>query len=233
MNKKDHEEKVDALFTSIATRYDFINDIQSLGLHRLWKERIVKMSALIEGEYALDICCGTGDLLMRLAKRSKRVVGLDMNSPMLEVALNQLKKPNANSTSLFQADALALPFNDSSFDLVTIAYGLRNLSDCQNGLREILRVLKPKGRLLILDFGKPSNRLIRKLYYLYLKLVLPVFGLLFCGEPEAYAYILDSLKKYPAQEGVFTSLSQLGFNNITISNIMLGTMSIHKAENPA
>lgn len=233
MNKKDHEEKVDALFTSIATRYDFINDIQSLGLHRLWKERIAKMSALIEGEYALDVCCGTGDLLMRLAKRSKRVVGLDMNSPMLEVALKQSKKPNANKATLFQADALSLPFNDCSFDLVTIAYGLRNLSDCQNGLREILRVLKPKGRLLILDFGKPSNRLIRKLYYLYLKLVLPVFGLLFCGEPGAYAYILDSLKKYPAQEGVFSSLSKLGYNNINISNIMLGTMSIHKAEKPA
>ncbi len=232
MNNREHVEKVDALFTSIAARYNLINDIQSLGLHRFWKQRMVKMSALVKGESALDICCGTGDLVMRLAHRSERVVGLDMNSPMLKVALNQLKKSNANSASLFQADALNLPFNDSSFDLVTIAYGLRNLADHQNGLREISRVLKPRGRILILDFGKPSNRFIRKLYYLYLKLVLPVFGLFLCGKPAAYAYILKSLQNYPAQEGVLFSLSQIGFNNIKIRNIMLGAMSIHIAEKP-
>jgi len=232
MNNREHVEKVDALFTSIAARYNLTNDIQSLGLHRFWKQRMVKMSALVKGESALDICCGTGDLVMRLAHRSERVVGLDMNSPMLKVALNQLKKSNANSASLFQADALNLPFNDSSFDLVTIAYGLRNLADHQNGLREISRVLKPRGRILILDFGKPSNRFIRKLYYLYLKLVLPVFGLFLCGKPAAYAYILKSLQNYPAQEGVLFSLSQIGFNNIKIRNIMLGAMSIHIAEKP-
>jgi len=231
MNNREHVEKVDALFASIAARYNLINDIQSLGLHRFWKQRIVKMSSLVEGERVLDICCGTGDLVMRLAKQSDLVVGLDMNSPMLKVALNQLQKSNTNSANLFQADALSLPFNDSSFDLVTIAYGLRNLSDHQHGLREISRILKPRGRVLILDFGKPPNRFIRKLYYLYLKLVLPVFGLFFCGEPAAYAYILKSLQKYPAQEGVSFSLSKIGFNNIKITNIMLGAMSIHSAEN--
>ena len=230
MNNKEHKEKVDSLFTSIAARYDLINDIQSFGLHRLWKQRIVKMASLIEGEDALDICCGTGDLALRLVKRNARVVGLDMNRPMLNVALNQLSRPRSISATLLQADALALPFNSSSFDLVTIAYGLRNVSDYQVGLLEVLRVLKPGGRLLILDFGKPSNWVIRQLYYLYLKLVLPVFGLIFCGKPNAYAYILKSLRKYPAQEGISNILSKIGFSKIKVTNIILGTMSIHSAQ---
>ena len=231
MDNSKHVEKVDALFTSIAARYNLINDIQSLGLHRFWKQRIVEMSSLANGECALDICCGTGDLVTRLANKNNQVIGLDMNSPMLKVAHNQLKKSNINNASLFQADALNLPFNDSSFDVVTISYGLRNLSNYQNGLSEISRVLKANGRLLILDFGKPPNRFIRNLYYVYLKLVLPVFGLFFCGEPAAYSYILKSLQKYPAQEGVSSILSEIGFSNISVTNIMFGSMSIHVAEN--
>ena len=140
MNNKEHIEKVDSLFTSIAARYDLINDIQSFGLHRLWKQRIVKMASLIEGEDALDICCGTADLTLRLVKRNARVIGLDMNRPMLNVALNQLSRLESISANLLQADALDLPFNTSSFDLVTIAYGLRNVSDYQVGLLEVLRV---------------------------------------------------------------------------------------------
>ena len=224
-----HVEKVDALFSTIAMRYDLVNDIQSAGLHRLWKRKMARLVALGESEQALDICCGTGDLIVRLAKRGGRVAGVDMNGAMLNVARRRLAKCNIGRSRLYQTDALQLPFGDGQFDVVTIAYGLRNLADYKTGLQEIYRVLKPGGRLAILDFGKPPNRFLRGLYYQYLRWALPVFGWLFCGSASAYAYILDSLEKYPAQSGVKDMLDEIGFSSVNVANIMLGTMSLHIA----
>ena len=224
-----HVEKVDALFSTIAMRYDLVNDIQSAGLHRLWKRKMARLVALGESEQALDVCCGTGDLIVRWAKRGGRVAGVDMNGAMLNVARRRLAKCNIGKARLYQADALQLPFGDGQFDVVTIAYGLRNLADYKIGLQEIFRVLKPGGRLAILDFGKPPNRFLRGLYYQYLRWALPVFGWLFCGSASAYAYILDSLEKYPAQSGVKDMLDEIGFSSVNVANIMLGTMSLHIA----
>ena len=224
-----HVEKVDALFSTIAMRYDLVNDIQSAGLHRLWKRKMARLVALGESEQALDICCGTGDLIVRLAKGGGKVGGVDMNGAMLNVARRRLAKCNIGQARLYQADALQLPFGDGQFDVVTIAYGLRNLADYKIGLQEIFRVLKPGGRLAILDFGKPPNRFVRGLYYQYLRWALPVFGWLFCGSASAYAYILDSLEKYPAQSGVKDMLDEIGFSSVNVANIMLGTMSLHIA----
>ncbi|MBO24096.1 MAG: ubiquinone biosynthesis methyltransferase UbiE [Verrucomicrobiales bacterium] len=211
-------------------RYDLVNDIQSAGLHRLWKRKMAGLVALGESEQALDICCGTGDLIVRLAKGGEGVVGVDMNGAMLNVARRRLAKRNIGQSRLYQADALQLPFGDGQFDVVTIAYGLRNLADYKTGLKEIFRVLKPGGRLAILDFGKPPNRFVRGLYYQYLRWALPVFGWLFCGSPSAYAYILDSLEKYPAQGGVREMLSEIGFSSVNVVNILFGTMSLHIAK---
>ena len=224
-----HVEKVDALFSTIAMRYDLVNDIQSAGLHRLWKRKMARLVALGECEQALDVCCGTGDLIVRLANRGGRVAGGDMNGGMLNVARRRLAMRNIVQSRLYQADALQLPFGDGQFDVVTIAYGLRNLADYKTGLQEIFRVLKPGGRLAILDFGKPPNRFVRGLYYKYLRWALPVFGWLFCGSASAYAYILDSLEKYPAQGGVKDILDEIGFSSVNVANIMLGTMSLHIA----
>ena len=224
-----HVEKVDALFSTIAMRYDLVNDIQSAGLHRLWKRKMARLVALGESEQALDVCCGTGDLIVRLAKGGGRVGGVDMNGAMLNVARRRLAKRNIAQSRLYQADALQLPFGDGQFDVVTIAYGLRNLADYKTGLQEIFRVLKPGGRLAILDFGKPPNRFVRGLFYQYLRWALPVFGWLFCGSASAYAYILDSLEKYPAQSGVKDMLDEIGFSSVNVANIMLGTMSLHIA----
>ena len=224
-----HVDKVNALFSTIAMRYDLVNDIQSAGLHRLWKRKMARLVALGESEQALDVCCGTGDLIVRLAKGGGRVGGVDMNGAMLNVARRRLAKRNIAQSRLYQADALQLPFGDGQFDVVTIAYGLRNLADYKIGLQEIFRVLKPGGRLAILDFGKPPNRFLRGLYYQYLRWALPVFGWLFCGSASAYAYILDSLEKYPAQSGVKDMLDEIGFSSVNVANIMLGTMSLHIA----
>ena len=224
-----HTQKVDRLFGAIAERYNLVNDIQSLGLHRVWKRRVVVLANLKEGETGLDICCGTGDIAIGLAKRGGLIVGMDLNRPMLHQAAACLAKRGEQRVSFAQADALNLPLGNQSLDLVTIGYGLRNLANMEDGLREITRVLKSGGRLLILDFGKPANRLLRSAYYLYLAWMLPVFGWLCCGNASAYAYILDSLKKYPAQKGVASMLGLLGYEPVQIIDIMRGTMSIHIA----
>ncbi|MDP6082055.1 MAG: bifunctional demethylmenaquinone methyltransferase/2-methoxy-6-polyprenyl-1,4-benzoquinol methylase UbiE [Verrucomicrobiota bacterium] len=224
-----HAKQVDQMFGAIARRYDLVNDIQSLGLHRLWKRRVVALSNFREGEIGLDLCCGTGDLAIGLAKRGGSLVAMDMNRPMLQQAASRLAKRGEDRVSLAQADALKLPVSDNSMDLVTIGYGLRNLAELEDGIREITRALKPGGRLLILDFGKPANRIIRSVYYLYLAGMLPVFGWLCCGNASAYAYILKSLKKYTAQKGVAAVLHDMGYNSVQVIEIMTGAMSIHIA----
>lgn len=221
--------KVRELFDGIAPRYDLINDVQSLGLHHLWKLRVVRMADPRPGRQALDLCCGTGDLARRLAARGAWTVGADFSGPMLQQAARR-KPLRGAALSWVQADALELPFADGSFDLVTIAYGLRNLSDFSLGLAAMQRVLKPGGRLLILDFGKPANRLWRALYFAYLQLAVPLYGRIFAGNADAYAYILESLKNYPAQTGVDALLQELGFTSLRVVNLLGGVMSINYGE---
>jgi demethylmenaquinone methyltransferase/2-methoxy-6-polyprenyl-1,4-benzoquinol methylase len=224
-----HTQKVDQLFGAIAARYDLVNDIQSLGLHRVWKRRVVSLANFSEGETGLDLCCGTGDIATGLAKRGGSIVGMDLNRPMLQQAAARLAKRGEQRVNLAQANAMQLPLGNHSLDLVTIGYGLRNLANMDDGLREITRVLKPGGRLLILDFGKPKNRIIRSVYFLYLAVMLPVFGWLCCGNASAYAYVLDSLKKYSAQKGVTSVLRSTGYKSVQVIEIMAGAMSIHIA----
>jgi demethylmenaquinone methyltransferase/2-methoxy-6-polyprenyl-1,4-benzoquinol methylase len=225
--------KVNQLFAAIARRYDFINDLQSVGLHRLWKNRLVRMTNLAPGNAALDVCCGTGDIAQRLARAGARVKGLDFSSHMLEVARerNKAHAPGSQTVVEFlQGDALDLPFEADTFDAVTVGYGLRNLSSWEKGLAEMVRVARPGGRVLVLDFGKPDNRLWRALYFTYLRLVVPLLGLVCCRNSSAYAYILESLKHYPAQNGVAERMQSLGLTNIRIVNLLGGMMSINYGE---
>lgn len=215
--------RVRDLFGRIARRYDLINDLQSFWLHRLWKRRLVRLAAPRPGEAALDICCGTGDLALQLAQRGARVIGLDFTAPMLQVAQAR------GALCWLQGDALHLPFPEQSFDIITVAYGLRNLADWQQGLREMLRVARPAARILILEFGKPPDPAWRRLYFAYLRLAVPVFGKAFCGDSRAYAYILESLQQYPAQEPVAEYLRTLGGRDVRIFNLLGGAMSIHLA----
>jgi demethylmenaquinone methyltransferase/2-methoxy-6-polyprenyl-1,4-benzoquinol methylase len=220
----ERASRVRSLFDRIARRYDLINDLQSFGLHRHWKRRLLKLAQLKAGEAALDVCCGTGDIAEALASAGARTVGCDFSSAMLGVA--KARKPHFNYV---QADALRLPFEKARFDCVTIGYGLRNLADFRDGIAELLRVLKPGGRLLILDFGKPQNPIWRALYFAYLRVVVPVFGLLFCSDAAAYSYVLESLQRYPAQEGVRALLREIGCEQVEVYNFLGGVMSIHRA----
>jgi demethylmenaquinone methyltransferase/2-methoxy-6-polyprenyl-1,4-benzoquinol methylase len=228
--------KVNDLFAVIARRYDFINDLQSFGLHRRWKNRLVKLAHLRPGNTALDVCCGTGDIAARLARAGATVTGLDFSAPMLEVARERNAKTTtggAAAPKFLQGDAMQLPFSDASFDVVTVGYGLRNLARWQTGLTEMVRVAKPGARVLVLDFGKPDNALWRALYFSYLRVFVPLLGLLFCGNASAYAYILESLKHYPAQNGVAAHMRELGLNNVRIVNLLGGMMSINYGEKRA
>ena len=237
--------KVNDLFTRIAPRYDLINDLQSFGLHRYWKGRVIRMAGARPGERALDVCCGTGDIAFALARCGAETMGLDFGERMLEAAKSKVQSPTSfvkstsevrkskvsgNAPCFIRGDALRLPFADKMFDIVTVGYGLRNLASWETGLGEMLRVAKPGGRLLALDFGKPENPLWRGLYFGYLKLFVPWLGRICCGNAAAYAYILESLQHYPAQVGVAAEMRKLGLNNVGIVNLLGGAMSINYGE---
>ncbi len=237
--------KVRTLFAKVAPRYDLINDLQSLGLHRRWKRRVVELAQVGPGQRALDVCCGTGDLALALARRGAAVTGLDFSEPMLAVARRRLACAQASGAAappgctwpwlrvqFLHGDALRLPFPGGEFDAITVGYGLRNLSDWAAGLREMARVAKPGGRLLVLDFGKPNHALWRALYFGYLRLAVPLFGKVLCGDTQAYAYILESLRHYPAQEAVAAEMRGLALRDVRIVNLLGGAMSINYGVRP-
>lgn len=247
--------RVNDLFDTIATRYDLINDLQSFGLHRHWKRRLVRLAAGTDASStgsgswpatnparALDLCCGTGDVAFALAQCGMSVIGLDFSEPMLAVAGQKLKALGAKievsggpprAVRFLRGDAQHIPFPEASFDLVTISYGLRNLADWEAGLREMRRVLRPGGRVLVLDFGKPDNPLWRAIYFGYLRRFVPLLGRWFCGDADTHGYILESLKGYAAQKGVAAKMRELDFEDVGIVNLMGGIMSINSGRRPA
>jgi demethylmenaquinone methyltransferase/2-methoxy-6-polyprenyl-1,4-benzoquinol methylase len=227
--------KVNDLFAAIAQRYDLLNDLQSFGLHRRWKHRVVELAGVQPGRRALDLCCGTGDIAFALARRGAEVTGLDFSSRMLEVAeARRLKRAKSKTQNLIfiQGDAEQIPFSDAMFDLVTVGYGLRNLVSWEKGLAEMHRVARPGARIIVLDFGKPANALWRNLYFGHLRCSVPLIGWLFCGNARAYAYILESLKHYPAQLAVAEKMRALKLVNVRVINLLGGAMAINYGEKP-
>jgi demethylmenaquinone methyltransferase / 2-methoxy-6-polyprenyl-1,4-benzoquinol methylase len=239
--------KVRDLFARIAPRYDLINDLQSFGLHRYWKRRVVRLARPQPGQRALDLCCGTGDLALALARRGAQVTGLDFSEQMLAAAERRLSRIRVQEPAaghhasrithhpslpprFVRGDAQRIPFPDNSFDIVTVGYGLRNLANWETGLREMWRVANPGGRLVVLDFGKPDNAFWRGCYFGYLRLFVPWLGRIFCGSAGAYAYILESLKHYPAQHAVAAKMRELGLANVSVVSLLGGAMSINYAE---
>ena len=237
--------RVEDLFAIVAPRYDLINDLQSLGLHRLWKRTLVKMADVQPGDRALDVCCGTGDVAFALRQSGAEVTALDFSPAMLAVAQQRARNglppcsgglrpqqipppPMAPPPVQFlRGDALRLPFPGESFEVVTAAYGLRNLADWERGLEEMWRVARPGARLLVLDFGKPANPLWRRLYFAYLKYLVPWFGAILCKDAATHAYIFASLQNYPAQRGVAAKMESLHCAGIQVRNLMGGAMSIN------
>lgn len=221
-----------SLFDAVASRYDWLNDLQSLGLHRRWKKRLLGWAGQVEGRLALDVCCGTGDLAFGLSRAGARVVGVDFSERMLRMTPGRSGWGALGRPLFVRGDALRLPMASGVYDVVTMGYGLRNLASFEGGLRECWRVTRAGGCLLLLDFGRPSNRWLRAIYFGYLRFVVPWFGRLACGDADSYGYILESLRHYPGREDLERLLGQCGWAGVETEALLGGTMSLTRAFKP-
>jgi ubiquinone/menaquinone biosynthesis methyltransferase len=212
------------LFATIADRYDFITRFLSYGRDRHWKDRLAALSSAGPGSVALDLACGTGDITARLAGRGARVVGLDITHRML-----QLASARSASIPFVTGDILALPFPPAAFDIVTTGYGLRNVPELTSALSEIVRVLRPGGVFVSLDFNRPSNAVIRGVYLAYLTIVGSALGLLLHGDPDTYRYIPQSIRRYPGALAVDEMIRAAGFSWSEYVPVLGGLMAIHHA----
>jgi demethylmenaquinone methyltransferase/2-methoxy-6-polyprenyl-1,4-benzoquinol methylase len=217
------------LFATIADRYDFITTFLSYGQDRRWKARLIALAELQSGDRVLDLACGTGDLVFAAAPRVRFGVGLDVTHRMLQLAAS--KRPR--NVALVTGDMMALPFGGARFDVVTTGYGLRNVPDLQQTVREIARVLAPGGRLLSLDFNRPDNLLVRAAYLAYLTVVGSVLGMVLHGDPDTYRYIPESIRQYPGARGVARLLEAEGMVAVRVVPVLGGLMAIHLARKRA
>jgi demethylmenaquinone methyltransferase / 2-methoxy-6-polyprenyl-1,4-benzoquinol methylase len=220
---------VRGMFGHIAPRYDLLNHLLSMNIDRYWRRRTVARVAPIlsqPGAIVLDVCCGTGDLTLALQGRgpSARVFASDFSHPML-VAARRKRCP-----ALFEADALQLPTPDASFDLVTIAFGFRNLTNYRRGLIELRRILKPGGTLAILEFSTPPNALLAGLYSFYSRAILPTIGGMISGSKDAYTYLPESVRKFPDAEGLANQMRDAGFVNVRFERMTAGIVALHLGE---
>ena len=220
------------VFHSVAARYDLMNDLMSGGIHRIWKRFTIELSGVRTGNAVLDIAGGTGDLAARFAEivgDQGQVVLADINDSMLQVGRDKLlDKGMLSNLEFVQADAQFLPFPDDSFDCITIAFGLRNVTDKSLALRSMLRVLKPGGRLLVLEFSKPDNDLLSKAYDTYSFKVLPFMGKLVTNDSDSYQYLAESIRMHPDQDTLKDMMEDAGFDRCEYHNMTGGIVALHK-----
>lgn len=226
------------LFATIADRYDFITRFLSYGQDRRWKRALVARAAIRPSDRVLDLACGTGDILFEAMQGGpRRAVGLDLTHRMIQLA-NQRAAATASRRhrephpTFLVGDMLALPFGAGEFDVVTTGYGLRNVPQLPAAIQEIHRVLAAGGRVLSLDFNRPSNPLLRGIYLAYLTVVGSALGLALHRDPDTYRYIPESIRNYPGAEGVAAMLEAAGFEDVRVVPVLFGLMAIHTARRP-
>ena len=228
---EEKARRVAHVFHSVAQRYDLMNDLMSMGIHRLWKKLTVERAAVRPGQTILDIAGGTGDLTAKFVKKvgpTGRVVLADINASMLNVGRDKLLNMGVgHQVDYVQANAEELPFSENTFDRITIAFGLRNVTDKDKALRSMARVLKPGGRLLVLEFSKPTNSVLEKLYDHYSFQVLPRIGQLITRDADAYRYLAESIRMHPDQETLKRMMGEAGLDRVEYTNMTNGIVALH------
>jgi demethylmenaquinone methyltransferase/2-methoxy-6-polyprenyl-1,4-benzoquinol methylase len=228
---EDKAQHIRGVFDSVADNYDLMNDVMSAGIHRLWKRFAINMSGVQPGQQVLDLAGGTGDMARLLAPhvgQQGHVVLTDINAAMLEQGRgNLLDHGISGNVSFAQVDAEQLPFPERSFDLVTIAFGLRNVTDKQRALESIYRVLRPGGRLLVLEFSKPAAAL-KPAYDFYSFKILPRLGRLIARDEASYRYLAESIRMHPDQNTLLSMMQQAGFERCDFHNLTGGIVAIHR-----
>jgi demethylmenaquinone methyltransferase/2-methoxy-6-polyprenyl-1,4-benzoquinol methylase len=221
-------------FDTVASKYDFMNTLLSFGIHHLWKRTAIKMLGLNAGDYILDVCGGTGDLSVLAAKAvspSGRVILYDINRTMLEVGKSKVVDSLFGKNVWYvQGDAERISFPDQLFDAAIVGFGIRNLTHMEDGFKEMYRALKPGGKLMCLEFSKPTSPLFRRLYDFYSFHIMPLLGWLIVGSRRAYTYLPESIRLFPLPEKLSSMLSKIGFSSITYRRLTNGIAVVHLAK---
>ncbi|HGM5491038.1 TPA: bifunctional demethylmenaquinone methyltransferase/2-methoxy-6-polyprenyl-1,4-benzoquinol methylase UbiE [Serratia fonticola] len=230
--RDEKQAMVANVFHSVAAKYDVMNDLMSFGIHRIWKRFTIDCSGVRRGQRVLDLAGGTGDLaakFSRMVGEQGQVVLADINDSMLKMGREKLRDHGiVGNISYVQANAEALPFPDNYFDCITISFGLRNVTDKDKALRSMFRVLKPGGRLLVLEFSKPLLEPLSKAYDAYSFHVLPKIGELVVKDPDSYRYLAESIRMHPDQETLKGMMGNAGFENVNYFNLTGGIVALHR-----
>lgn len=225
---EQREKLVRSVFYRIASRYDLMNDLMSMGVHRLWKRRLCKEARLVTGKVIVDLAGGTGDIASTLVEEGKDLLIVDPSEEMMRVAQRRL----GGQCRYIAAKAEDIPLQDDSVDLLCISFGIRNTTDISTSLQEISRVLKPGGHFYCLEFSTPQAWL-RPFYNAWSRIVIPRLGALVAGHPDAYTYLIESIREFPDQQEMREIIQTSGLDKVTYSNLSFGIACIHRAIKPA
>ena len=230
VNESQKAGFVRGVFSSVATKYDVMNDIMSAGIHRLWKDAMMDWLAPHPGQRLLDVAGGTGDIAFRFLRRARdgHATVLDLTQAMLAEGRRRAETARmGDSLDWILGDAMALPFPDDSFDVYTISFGIRNVTRPENALAEAFRVLRPGGRLLVLEFSRIPNRGLRALYDIYSFNVIPGIGRLIVNDADSYRYLVESIRRFPDQDTFLSMIRAAGFENVKFRNLSMGIACLH------